>query len=75
MSQAVKISDEIIKSAKIHAKAENRSLSAQIEFWAKMGKAAEQNPDMPFSMIKAIMLAREEAEQSGCEPYIFGEGA
>jgi len=30
----------------------NNSLTGQIEYWAKIGKIAEENPDMPSQLSK-----------------------
>ncbi|MFK5925353.1 MAG: hypothetical protein QM483_01870 [Desulfuromusa sp.] len=74
MAQAVRINDELLKSAKTLAKVEHRSLAGQVEYWACIGRAAEENPDLPFSILREILLAKAEAEAGLCEPYIFGEG-
>ena len=40
----------------------NRSLAGQIEHWAKIGKIAEENPDLSYEFIKNILIAQEEAK-------------
>jgi hypothetical protein len=65
----VKISDELVAEAKRFGRVYHRSLPKQIEYWSRIGKIAEENPDLPYSMIKDIMLAREETEP---EEYEFG---
>ncbi|MCH7926547.1 MAG: hypothetical protein IID03_00960, partial [Candidatus Dadabacteria bacterium] len=50
---------------------EKRSMTSQVEYWAKIGKIAEDNPDLPFSFIREILLAQEEAK-SKKEEYVFG---
>lgn len=75
MAHAIRISDEIVDSAKILSKIENRSVGGQIEYWAKIGKIAEENPDFNFSMIKDLLVALEEAKHGELEEYKFGEGA
>ncbi len=74
MPQAVKINDELIKSAKTVSKVEHRSLAGQVEYWASIGRAAEENPDLPFSVIREILLAQAEVEAGMVEEYVFGEG-
>ncbi len=74
MAQAVRINDELVKAAKVVAKVEHRSLAGQVEHWATIGRAAEENQDIPFSMIREILLATEEAKAGLVEEYIFGEG-
>lgn len=75
MAHAIRISDEIVDSARILSKVENRSVGGQIEYWAKIGKIAEENPDFNFSMIRDLLIAIEEAKNGELEEYRFGEGA
>jgi ParD-like antitoxin of type II bacterial toxin-antitoxin system len=46
MAIALKLSNELVESAKQHAAAKHRSVPNQIEHWARLGKAVEENPDM-----------------------------
>ena len=41
MSQPVKISDELIRDARLTAEIAERSIAGQIEFWAQLGRAIE----------------------------------
>lgn len=41
---SVRIDEELIVAARSAAKAEFRTLQGQIEFWAKLGRAALDNP-------------------------------
>jgi hypothetical protein len=34
----------------------------QIEYWSRIGKLAEENPDLPFSFIQETLLAIEESK-------------
>jgi hypothetical protein len=61
MNTAVRLSEEIIQKARIRSEAMERSISKQIEYWAKIGKIAEENPDLPYSFIKDILLGQQEA--------------
>lgn len=72
MSRAVKISENLINEAKVYSKSFNRSIASQIEFWTKIGKIAEENPDMSFNEIKEILLAREEVSAGLITEYKFG---
>ena len=54
MPKAIKVSDSLADAAALFAKVEHRSLAGQIEYWAKLGKIAEENPDLPISFIKDI---------------------
>ena len=72
MSTVIRISESLAKDAKIRSNVEHRSLTAQIEYWAVIGKAVEENPDLPYSFIKEILLGVEEMKQHGKEEYVFG---
>ena len=72
MAGAVRISDDLIADAKIHSKVNNRSITAQIEFWAKIGKYVEENPDLTYDQIKDILLGLEELREERFTEYKFG---
>lgn len=74
MSKAIKISDEIAGEARVIAKISRRSMAGQIEYWAFIGKIAEENPDLSFSVINDILLGRQQLKEGFGAPYIFGEG-
>ncbi|MBT6096258.1 MAG: hypothetical protein HOH04_15340 [Rhodospirillaceae bacterium] len=68
MAINVKLSESLVADAKRSGAVHHRSLPKQIEYWSRMGKIAEENPDLPFSMIRDILVARaEEAD----EDYVF----
>jgi hypothetical protein len=72
MSAAVRVSDKLIRDAKLHSKVDNRSVTGQIEHWAKIGKCAEENPDLTYNLIKEILIGLEELEQGEYSEYKFG---
>ena len=72
MSIAVRISHRLIDEAKVVSKVENRSITGQIEYWAKIGKIAEENPTMSFKLIKEIMFGLEELDSGKGIDYNFG---
>ena len=69
MAVNVKISDRLVAEAKRYGAIYRRSLPKQIEYWSMIGKIAEENPDLPFTMIRDILIAREE---EATEEYRFG---
>jgi len=71
MAKAVKLSEKIVSDAKIMSKALNRSVAGQIEYWAKIGKIGEENPDLTYEFIKNILVSREEAAAGKVELYTF----
>jgi len=44
----------------------------QVNRWTKIGRIAEQNPDLNFEFIQSVLEAREEALTGQTEPYSFG---
>lgn len=68
---AVKLSDEIVNDAKTVSKVLNRSIAGQIEYWAKIGKIAEENPDLTYELIKNILIATQEAKDGRLGKYVF----
>ncbi|MBW2605799.1 MAG: hypothetical protein JRE28_16070 [Deltaproteobacteria bacterium] len=56
MTTAVRVSDELVREARIFSKIDQRSLTGQIEHWARIGKCAEENPDLTYSLIKDILI-------------------
>ena len=72
MATAVRISDELLNDAKRFSRIDHRSLAGQIEHWARMGKFAEENPDLTYSLIKEILIGLEELESGEKTEYMFG---
>ena len=72
MTTAVRVSGELVREAKIFSKIDQRSLTGQIEHWAKIGKCAEENPDLTYSLIKEILIGLVELEQGELSEYKFG---
>ena len=72
MAVALKLSDELVQDAKPHAAAEHRSVPKQIEYWARIGKAVLENPELPLRLIQDTILWREEVKAGLAMPYQFG---
>jgi hypothetical protein len=72
MGSAIRISDMLVKEAKIRSKVENRSLTGQIEYWAKIGKMAEENPDLPYSLLRELLIGIEQLDSNEGIEYKFG---
>ena len=60
MATNVKLADDLVAKAKRYGAIHHRSTPKQIEHWSQMGKIAEENPDLPFSEIKDILISRQE---------------
>ena len=72
MATALKLSDDLIDVAKLYATAEHRSVPKQIEYWARLGKAVDDNPELPFQFIKDTLLSVAEANAGQLSEYKFG---
>ena len=72
MAKAVRVSDDLVMAARKFSRVENRSITGQIEHWVKIGKCAEENPDLTYELIKEILLGIEEFEQGESSEYKFG---
>jgi hypothetical protein len=71
MSMPVKLSNELIREAKVYGSAHHRSIPKQIEFWAQIGHIAEDNPDLTYDMILGILVGLKEAENGLVTEYKF----
>ena len=69
MSVNVKLPDKLVDSARQQGAVERRSAPKQIEYWSQIGKIAVENPDLPFSVIREILVAYQE---EAVDEYKFG---
>ena len=72
MATAIKLSDALVASAKRHAATMQRSVPKQIEYWARIGRAAEENPDLPVGLIVDVLAGIEEDRAGLGSEYKFG---
>jgi hypothetical protein len=72
MTNAVRVSEDLVREAKIFSKIDKRSVTGQIEHWARIGKCAEENPDLTYSLIKEILIGLVELEEGEFSEYKFG---
>ena len=69
MAINVELPDELVETAKRRGALERRSVPKQIEYWSQIGKIVTDNPDLPFSVIRDILIADQEAPAG---EYPFG---
>lgn len=62
-SVSVRIDKDLYNSAVIEGKAEFRTAPQQVNFWAKIGRSALANPDLPVDMIRDILIAKEQKSE------------
>ena len=68
---AIRLSDEIIKAARTYAPINSRSIPKQIDHWAKIGKIAEENPDLSYEFIKNALEAKREMDNGEVSTFEF----
>ncbi|MEN9752403.1 MAG: hypothetical protein RL670_94, partial [Actinomycetota bacterium] len=64
---SVRIDEELVASARSAAAAEYRTLQGQLEFWAKVGRAALDNPDLPVSFIAESLMSLAESRDDATD--------
>jgi hypothetical protein len=60
MSMSVRIDAELYEQAKSASKGEHRTIAGQLEFWAKVGRASLDNPDLPVEFVRDLLIAMSE---------------
>ena len=71
MAQSVRLSDDLVSQAKSIGSVMSRSGAGQIEHWAKIGRIAEENPDLTYDFIKDSLLAKAEVDNGMVDDYEF----
>lgn len=66
---SIRIDQTLYNQAKADAAAEHRTISGQIEFWAKVGRAALDNPDLPVSFVAESLASMAEARDEAT-PFV-----
>ncbi len=69
MSVAIRIDSELMKQAREVATAESRTPALQVAYWAKIGKVALENPELPIEFIRDVILVK--ASKSQIKPFEF----
>lgn len=68
---AVRLPISLIQEAERYAGVNLRTIPKQIEYWARLGRCAEDNPDLPLEFIKECLLAKEEVKSSDLSDFEF----
>ncbi len=62
-STSIRIDQKLYEQARNEALAEHRTIAGQIEYWAKVGRAALDNPDLPVSFIAESLASMAEPRE------------
>jgi hypothetical protein len=60
---SIRIDASLADAARVAAIAELRTVQGQVEFWAKVGRAALDNPDLPAAFIAESLVSQAEARK------------
>ena len=62
-STSIRIDQTLYDQARAEAAAEHRTIAGQVEYWAKVGRAALDNPDLPVSFIAESLASMAEPRE------------
>ena len=60
MGMPVRINDALYEQACAEALVEHRTIAGQIEYWATIGRASLDNPDLPVSFVAEALASMRE---------------
>jgi len=60
MGMPVRIDNVLYEQAKNEDKAEHRTIAGQVEFWACVGRAAIDNPELPIDFVVQALVSMKE---------------
>ena len=63
MRMPVRIEPDLYNRAKKEAAVEHRTIAGQIEFWAQVGRACIDNPDLPVNFVIDSLASLETSEK------------
>jgi hypothetical protein len=69
-STSIRINQKLYDLARSEAMAEHRTIASQVEYWANIGRAALDNPDLPVSFIAESLasMAEPRKQATSIEP-------
>ncbi len=67
----IRVSRALYEDVQKTAQAEQRTIAGQLEYWARIGRASLDNPDLPVEFIRSLLVAqnRQEVEPFTPEEY------
>ncbi|MBP8277612.1 MAG: ParD-like family protein [Propionivibrio sp.] len=68
-STSIRINQTLYDQARSEAVAEHRTIAGQVEYWAKIGRAAIDNPDLPVSFIAESLASMAEPRETST-PFV-----
>jgi hypothetical protein len=68
-STSIRIDQKLYDQARNEALTEHRTIAGQVEYWAKIGRAALDNPDLPVSFIAESLASMAEPREEAT-PFV-----
>ena len=68
-STSIRIDQDLYEQARQDAALEHRSIAGQIEFWARVGRAALDNPDLPVTFVAESLASLAEPREQA-QPFV-----
>lgn len=59
----LEIDTQLYREAELEANVNHITVDEQVSLWAKVGKAALDNPDLPAAAIKDILIAKNQVSE------------
>ena len=69
MSTVVKFSEKLVQETCCHDSVFGDSMEKQIEHRLRIGKIAEENPNLSYNFIKDILIAKQDVKGAEVLPY------
>ncbi len=63
VTTSIRIDQTLYDQAKADAISEHRTIAGQVEFWARIGRAALDNPDLPVTFVAESLAALAEPRE------------
>jgi hypothetical protein len=74
MSTAVKLSDELTSAARAESEVWSRSMTQQIEHWARIGRAVERGGDVRLDRVRDALEAKLPFDHLGADERLVVMG-
>ena len=68
-STSIRIDQKLYDQARSEALVEHRTIAGEVEYWAKVGRAALDNPDLPVSFIAESLASMAEPREDAT-PFV-----
>jgi len=66
-STSIRIDQALYDQARNESRAEHRTIAGQVEYWAKIVRAALDNPDLPVSFIAESLASMDESREDATD--------